>query len=166
MGNSTIVKDPHSEEIPYDDQKIPTNLGTSVQDALDNLYKKVNVSASPGFTWGRSGTNPGGTWLLNDTVPSNKSGREVFLYNSVIEKVYVANQDANSIKIGVYYHNGDSVGLTLLGTVTTGAVRSQDFTVSYSVPKGVQLALKIENNTPNGAKEPVIGILMVGTLTP
>ena len=119
-------------------------------------------SASPGFTWGRSGSVPASTWLQNETVPSNKSGRTVFLTNAVIKKIFIANEDALIIKIGVYSHDGNEAGLTLLGTVTTAASRTNSFNVSYGVAQNKQLALKIESDSPNSAKNIVAGILMSG----
>ena len=116
------------------------------------------------LTWGRSGTIPPSTWLLNDTTPSNKTGREVGLTGCSVVKVCVSNLDAAIIKVGVYYHSGDGLGMTLLGTVTTAAQRSNDFTVSWAVPQGRQLATRIETDSPNAAKEPVVGLHLLGTI--
>lgn len=122
------------------------------------------TSASPGFTWGRSGNTPAGTWLQNDTVPSNKSGRTVFLQNALVKKVFIANEDASILSVDVYYHDGNEVSLTLAGTVTTTAVRTSEFDVSYSIPKGKQLALKLSDTSATAAKNIVTGVLISGNL--
>jgi hypothetical protein len=124
----------------------------------------VKASASPGFTWGRSGSSPASTWLQNDTVPSNRTGRSVFLSNAIITKVFVANENALAIKVQIYSHDGNEIGLTLLGSVTTGAVRTSTFDVSYSVALNKQIALRIASDSPNSAQNVVAGILMSGTL--
>jgi len=157
------LHNPVAEEIPYDDQNIPTNLGDNTQKAIDNLYNKVATSASPGFTWGRSGTAPPNTWLLNDSVPSNTSGRTVFLNNAEIQNVFVANQDATSgIILGVYSHEGNEVNLTLLGTVTTIATRSNTFTVAFPIAVNKQIGIKIMPGSAS-SKNIVVGILIRGS---
>ena len=132
---------------------------------IEELVQQVfGSSASPGFTWGRSGATPADTWLLNDSVPSNKSGRTVFLTSALIKKVFIANEDAVILSVDVYYHEGNEVGLTLLGTVTTAAARTNEFNVAFSVPQGKQIALKISAASANAAKNIVAGILMSGNL--
>jgi hypothetical protein len=157
--------DPDASDVYLDDTHLPFEAD-DVQEGFEKLVNLVAISASPGFTWGRSGALPKNTWLLNDTVPSNNSGREVFLYNAHVETVYVANYDPQPVSFSIYYHSGASVGLTFLGTVTTGAVRSQDFPVYWAVPKGQQLAIKVDGATPNSGKEAVVGILLKGTIIP
>lgn len=165
MSKVIHLTDPDAQDVYLDDTNLPFTAD-DVQEGFEKLSTSFAVSASPGFTWGRSGVIPSGSWLLNDTVPANLSGREVFLYNAVVESVYISKQDTNIVKFSVYYHSGDSIGLTLLGSVTTGAQRGQDFAVSWAVPKGKQLALRIATDTPNSAKEPVVGLLLKGTITP
>jgi hypothetical protein len=124
----------------------------------------VATSASPGFTWGRSGNVSVGAWLLNESVPSNISGRNVFLSSALIKKVFIAQQDPVIVKYNIYHHVGDGLSLTLVGSVTTTAVRTYEVTVNFSVPKDVQLAVKIADDSPNSAKNPVVGVLIAGTL--
>ena len=161
-----VYKSPVARSIPYDDTIQTPLSGTSdVQDVIDWLKNQVAISASPGFTWGRSGNINSNTWLLNDSVPSNKSGRTVFLLNASVTRIFVANQDATAgIAVEVYTHDGDSVNLTLLGTVTTAAQRSNTFNVSYSVAYNKQLAIRL-SNTSVSAKNLVIGCLLQGTIS-
>jgi hypothetical protein len=146
------------------DPKTSGLLSTDVEEAILELNTKSNISASPGFTWGRSGNLPPGTWLLNDTVPSNVSGRTVFLHNAFVQNIYIANEYPTAgIVLGIYSHDGGEINLLQLGTVTTIASRSNSFAVSYSVAMGKQLAIKIESGS--AAKNLDCGILMKGTTT-
>jgi hypothetical protein len=155
-----------AKTVPYDDTiQTPLSGTEDVQAMLDYLKNKVSTSASPGFTWGRSGNVNANTWFLNDSVPSNTSGRICFLLNSSIEKVFIANEAATAgIQIEVYTHDGNSINLTLIGTVTTAAQRSNTFTVSYPVAFNKQIAIKLKNGSPAG-KNMVIGCLIKGDLT-
>jgi hypothetical protein len=159
-----IYKSPVSASIPYDDTiQTPLSGTDDVQEMLDWLKNQVAISASPGFTWGRSGTVNQNTWLLNDSVPSNLSGRVCFLNSASIIKVFVANQAATAgIVVEVYTHDGNSVNLTLIGSVTTLATRSNTFTVAYPVSLDKQIAIKIANGSPSGANM-VVGCLIKGS---
>lgn len=155
---------PVAEEVPYDDTiETPASGTEDVQAMLDYLKNKVAVSASPGFTWGRSGTVTASTWLLNDAVPSNTSGRLIFLNSAEIVKVFVANEDPTILTMHVYSHDGDSINLTLLGSVTTGATRSETFTVSYPVALNKQIAIRLAPGSASG-KNMVVGCLIKGSI--
>jgi hypothetical protein len=144
--------------VPFD----PTGSITSdnVQDAIVEIASR----SGPILTWGRSGTVPPSTWLLNDTIVSNKTGREVGLSGCKVTRVNVSKFDATIIKLGIYYHLGNSIGLTQLGTVTTAAQRSDDFGVNFPVPQGTQLAVRIESDSPNSATEPTVGLSLLGAV--
>lgn len=119
-------------------------------------------SASPGFTWGRSGNVSPNAWLTNDSVPSNISGRVNFLTGAIIKRVFVANETAVVFSVGVYYHEGNEVNLTLAGTVTTTAQRTNTFTTNFSIPDGKQIALRI---TSGSAKNVTSGVIISGSLS-
>jgi hypothetical protein len=164
MGNKSgpVYKSSVARSVPYDDQNIPTNLGDTVQEALDNLYNEAGVSASPGFSWGASGNITANTWLINDTVPSNKTGRNFPLYNGTLELVSVANEIANTFSIEIYEHDGTI--FTLLATVSLTAERSKEqaFT-GISITKGKELAIK---QVGGSSKNPVVQVIAKGTRTP
>lgn len=126
--------------------------------------QSVSTSASPGFTWGRSGNSPAGTWLLNESVPSNISGRTVFLSSALIKKVFISHQDAVIVKYDLYHHLGDGLSMTYIGSASTTASRTYSEDLNLSVPLNVQLAFKVASDSPNAAKNPVVGILLAGTL--
>jgi len=162
-----VYKSPVAGSVPYDDTiQTPASGTEDVQAMLDYLKHSVAVSASPGFTWGRSGNVGPSSWLLNDSVPSNVSGRTIFLISAQILKVYVANQDAQAnITFGIYEHSGDGTGMTLLGTVTTAASRSNTFSVAWNVTLNKQLAIKVASTSSASAKNPVVGVLLKGALS-
>lgn len=137
---------------------------TEVQSAIEELQYNLSNSASPGFTYGRSGNLPQSTWLLDDTVPSNKSGRVNFLNNCIIRKCFIANEDPTIIKVGIYTHDGDEVNLTLINTVTTLAQRTNYFDLSVPVPINKQIAIRIQSDSPNSAKNMDVGLLLQGNL--
>ena len=61
--------------------------GTGRDQYFIDPAEQIANSASPGFTYGRSGNLPSSTWLLNDTVPCNQSGRVNYLNNCFIKKM-------------------------------------------------------------------------------
>jgi hypothetical protein len=117
--------------------------------------------ASPGYTWGRAGTTTAGTWLLNEGVPSNKAGRTVFLATPIIYQLYSATEDLDTYVLTFYSHDGNSVNLTSLGTLTVTASRTGTSTVSLSFTSGKQLAIEL---TSGSAKNIVAGVIIKGTV--
>jgi len=135
-------------------------VAEDVQAAIDEVSNDVNTSASPGFSFGRASNVNAGTWLQNETVPSNKSGRYVYINNAVVERVFVSSENVDTFDIQVYYHDGDEVNLTLLGTVSVISARGGEFTVSWAVPSDKQLAIKLSSGA---ARNVVAGLELSGT---
>lgn len=134
-------------------------MSEDVQTAIEELANTVDTSASPGFTWGASGNTTSGTWLINDTVPSNKAGRSIFLTNATLEYVFVRCELATTIDIEVYEHDG--VTYTLITTVTLTATRAGDFPIaSLPLTTGKELAMKLSSGS---AKNPVVGCVLKGS---
>jgi hypothetical protein len=133
----------------------------NVQTAIDYLAGLSATSASPGFSFGRAGVVSAGTFLQCETVPSNVAGRWVYINSAVVRKVYVSNEVLGPFTAEVLYHDGNAVNLTSLGTVTTGAVYGQAFTVTWSVPPNKQLAIRV---TTGSAKNIVCGLELTGTV--
>ena len=164
--NKHITITPVASTVPYDDAIQSPASGTSdVQAMLDYLKNIAANSASPGFTFGRSGNLPVSTWLLNDTVPCNKAGRVNYLYNCTVSNIYVSNENPDIVKLAVYTHDGDENALTLVGTVTTAAQRTNSFSVSFSIGQNKQIAIKIADDSPNAGKNTDVGLVLRGTLT-
>ena len=160
-GNGRDEFTPIAEQIPFDKDNDPDCgfISEDVQAVIEELCHKVDTSASPGFTWGASGNIPSGTWLLNDTVPSNKSGRAIFLTSATLEQVFVRVENSTTVGIGVYEHDG--VTFTLLTTVNLVATRAGDFPIaSLALTSGKELAMKVESGS---AKNPVVGCILKGS---
>jgi hypothetical protein len=164
--NKHVTITPVAKAIPFDKDNDPgcEFVSTDVQGVIEELCERVATSASPGFTWGRSGNVNQNTWLLNDSVPSNLSGRICFLQNAAIRNIYIANEDATAgIVVEVWSHDGDEINLTLLGSVTTLAARSHTFSVNYLVAINKQIAIKIASTSATG-KNLVVGCLLFGDI--
>lgn len=152
---------PEAEDVCFDNSisQIP-NDPDNVQDAIDNLAAK----STPSFSFGRSGNSiPTGMWLLRPgSVPSNKTGIPMGTNLTKITMITVGNQDFNTFTVDLYEHEGDSVNLTYLTTVTMdGTARSKDFPVSVSITSGRQLACKIGSGS---AKNIGVDVILEGQL--
>ena len=55
--------------------------------AIRELANRVTASASPGFGWGAPGSIGAGSYLLNDSIESNKSGRLV-PFNGYVDRFF------------------------------------------------------------------------------
>lgn len=156
-----ISKNQVAESVPFDNDN-NNFVSEDVQAALEELDDKVGVSASPGFSWGRSGNSNSGTWLANDTVSSNVTGRTVNLIDPFITAVSIANENINTFDISFYEHDGDSINLTLIGTVSVVNVRSFNVFVNFSITQGKQLAVQVSSGS---AKNVVVGLQLSGQVT-
>lgn len=145
--------------VPFDNSSNGFS-STDTQSAIE----EIGSSASPGFSFGRSGNATAGTYLQNETVPSNVSGRWVFINNPVVKKVFVTNENITTFKIEVLYHDGNESGLTSLGTVTVTSAKGGYFDVNWSVPINKQLAIRIATDSPNSAKNVVCGLQLSGSV--
>lgn len=132
----------------------------NVQAAIDYLANIANTSASPGFSFGRAGVVAAGTYLQCETVPSNVSGRWVYINSAKVVRVFVSNEISGTFDIQVYYHDGNSINLTSLGTVSVSAAYGGAFVVNWSVPTNKQIAVKVATNS---AKNIVCGLELTGT---
>jgi hypothetical protein len=153
---------PVAEQVYFDPDNCDDINQENVQGAIEDLCGASAVSASPGFTWGKSGNVANNTWLLNESVPSNKAGRTVILNSPIITKIFSASEDADTYDLEVYEHEGDETNLTLLTTLSVVASRTGDSgTVSVAVTSGRQLAVKLVNGS---GKNVVVGTILKGTI--
>jgi len=128
-------------------------------DNVQGAIEEVGISASPGFSFGRSGNIPSNTWLNNEGVPSNKAGRYVYINNAEISRVFVSNEKVSTFDVEVFSHDGNEVNLTSLGTVSVVADRGDAFTVSWAVATDKQLAIKVSSGS---AKNLIAGLELKG----
>jgi hypothetical protein len=129
-----------------------------VQTAIDLLAGGAGSGASPGFTYGRSGNVGSNTYLLNDTVPSNVSGRTVPVTGFVSE-VFVAQELADTFSFKIQKRSGAS--FVDLATITVTSVRTTTASLSnVAVVKGDELSIVVSSGS---CKNPVIGFVVKGT---
>jgi len=118
------------------------------------------ISASPGFTWGKSGS-VSNTYLLNDTVPGNTAGR-LSPVDGFITTIFVSCEIATSTVIEIQRRTAGPT-FTILATVTLSAERKKTvlLAVQPAVAKNDELMIKV---TGPSIKNPVIGLIIKGTL--
>jgi hypothetical protein len=126
---------------------------------LKQILDRISTSASPGFGFGRSGNVNTNTWLLNESVPSNLTGRRIPFNNTTITKILVSNENANTFTIQIYEHDGTTY--TLLTSQNIVATRAATFSVNIAVTTNKELAVKL---TSGSAKNLVVGLILAGTL--
>lgn len=138
-------------------------VSTKTGPAIRELSTNLSQSASPGFSWGKSGTVNTNSWLLNEGVPSNTSGRVVTFSNAKIERIYSATQNLDSYTISIYEHEGDEINLTLLTTLVVSSSRKGDSgAISVNVTMDRQIGIKI---TSGSAKNMIVGMILSGENT-
>lgn len=130
-----------------------------IVEVLENTYSPVDTSASPGFSFGRSSNVLQGTWLLNESVPSNKAGRFVYINDASVQKIFVSNEISTTFDLEIYYHYGNEIGLTLVDTINVVSDYGGVFTIGQTVPTGSQLALKVSSGS---ARNIIAGLELLG----
>ena len=152
---------PVADEIGIDPTDVAclTNAET-VTEAFQEICALIGNSASPGFTWGRKNNITPGTWLENDGVISNVSGRTIGMVGAKIKKIQMANGAVNTFDISIYEHDG--VTFTLLTTVTFTAVRFESKDLDVAVTQGKQIAIEMSSGNANNLE---VGLLLSGTYT-
>ena len=150
-----------AQTVPYDDTvQTPLSGSDDTQGVIDYLKNKVATSASPGFSFGRSGNTPSGTWLLRPgSVPSNKTGIPIGFSSPKITLIAVGNELVSTFDIQIYEHEGDEVNLTLLTTVSIVSSRTATFNVDVPATAGRQLAVHVSSGS---CKNPGVDIQLSG----
>ncbi len=119
---------------------------TKIGDAIREAITIAGASASPGFSFGRSANVAVGTWLqIVGGVPSNRTGIPVAIENAELILVSVGNENLSTFEITIYEHDGDSINLTTLTTVSMINERTNTFVLSVAVTTGKQLAARLTN---------------------
>lgn len=130
---------PVAESIPFDNSS-----NEFISDNVQNAIEEIGASASPGFSFGREGSSANNTWLRRvGNIESNRVGVPVPVSSPQIVKIACATENIiTSYQVHIYQHEGNSVNLTLIGTVTVTGVRYQTFDVSWPIDEGKQLAVR------------------------
>jgi len=150
-----------AQTVPYDNTTsgIPE---TDVQGAIDYAISTGVASATPSYTFTRSGNIPENTFLYNGTVPSNRTGVPVMTLGAKIERMAVGTEDLNSYTVNIYTHNGDEINLALVHTQVVSSTRSAQYSVpSIDIPIGKQVAISITNGS---AKNISVSLIIKGTI--
>jgi hypothetical protein len=149
-----VKKTPVARSVPFDNS---TN-GFQAED-VQAAIEEIGASASPGFSWGRNGNSSTGTWLNNEGVSSNLSGRLVFISNPSLAVIFTANRNLSTYTLGVYTHDGNEINLTLVDTLVITSARGGFKTTNISIPAGKQLAVRVETGS---AQDIVAGVILKG----
>ena len=154
-----IARTQIANQVPYDNT-VSGLTAIDVQAAIDEIKFNASIAAAPGFSWGRSGTLPANTYLLNDTVPSNISGRPVPLNNGVITTAFMTQENAVIFSFKIQKRTG--VSFVDLSTITTSLQRAETFTsLNISVALNDEIAIKIVSGNPKNVD---VGLIIKGTL--
>lgn len=155
---SGVKKSQVAESIPFDNDGNGFAAET-VQDAIE----EIGASASPGFSFGRSGALSNNTWLRRPgNVPSNRAGVTVSIANPVVIGVSCANRNVETYEVEVYEHEGNEDNLTLLGIVTVSNATSQSFTVNFPATQGRQLAVRLGTTFSGNVRDLGVDLTLVG----
>lgn len=141
-------------------------VSENVQDAIDELSATAAVSASPGFTWGKSGSAGPGEYLYNDQVESNKSGRLVPLNNAIVTKFFVNNtKNTGTRKLQLVRRRPAQTGTwTVIASITLASGQyANAFDVSASVLLNDELAVRVASGS-NDFENAIVGIIINGTV--
>lgn len=133
-------------------------VSKNVEDAILELLAKAGVSASPGFSFGRSGTVTTGAYLTVDTVPSNITGRIVPI-NGNITKIFVGCENADTFTVGIQKRVG--AVYTDIATVSMVSSRKNTFSVSATVSIDDELCAYIKTGS---ARNVIVGLIIQGTI--
>ncbi len=113
------------------------------------------LPASPGFLYAAIDVKTAGFWLTSDVIPTNIAGIPVLFGDAVVIRAAVSTEIDTTYSLGIYQHEGNEVGLTLLGiiNVTTGGAKrfAFEFPIIYSSPN-VQLACRLLTGTTKNLK--------------
>lgn len=131
-----------AENIPFDNSTNGFEAET-VQEALT----EVGASASPGFSFGRSGYLSDGDWLKRaGDVPSNRTGVTIGIDNPVVYQIACSNRSVDTYTITIVEHEGNQVNLNTLGSVSVDNATGGIFEVNFSATKGMQIAVQLTSS--------------------
>lgn len=139
----------------FKDSDVTTEV--TLEDLLDG-----GNGASPGFSFGRRGSIAVNTWLRNEEVPSNRTGRIIAVNNPTAVLVAIANRNVTTFTVTFYEHDGNLIGLTTLGSVTITSARGGDQSISVPLTQGRQLAARL--TAGSGVQDLVVTVTVKGTV--
>lgn len=140
-----------------------TTLSAGFMSPADKVaLGQASVSASPGFTWGKSGTVPAGSYLTNDGVPSNTAGRLVPIATGAVTTIFVTAEINSTATIEVQRR----VGAVFTTIASLTLVNERKKTVELPSPPAVALNDEIAIHTSGASiKNPVVGLIIRGSIS-
>ena len=150
---STIEKSSVAKSISFDNS---TNgfISTDTQAAIE----EIGASASPGFSFSRSGTTLSGTYLQVDAVPSNQAGRIVPLNSGFVTDVFVSCQNASTFTIDFQKRVGATFTTFLTITITNSRKLTQSLT-GVPVTLGDEICARVGSGSVANV---VVGMIVRG----
>ena len=147
-----------AESIPFDND---SNGFTS--DDVQGAIEEIGASASPGFSFGRSGNLSANTWLRRPgNVNSQRAGVTVGIANPVIVEVACSNRNIETYDVEIYEHEGNQVNWTLLTTVSVVAARGGIFSVNVAATQGRQLAVRLGTTGSGNVRDLGVDLILKG----
>jgi hypothetical protein len=117
----------------------------------DFLSFSIESFSAPPFLMGRSGNTPSGTWLQNETVPTNIVGIPVFIDDGYIARIAIFNENVSTFTVEVYEHDGTT--FTLLHSTTLTAQKSRiEQDLNIPITYGKALAAYVSSGSAKNIK--------------
>lgn len=113
---------------------------TKTGPAIRELFNSGGNSASAGVIFGRASNTSATTWLQNEGVPSNRTGVPLDINNPELVKISAGSENLDTYTITIYEHEGDSINLTILDTISVVGSRNASKTTSINITPGRQIA--------------------------
>lgn len=155
---TAIKKSQVAESIPFDN-----DTNGFVSEDIQGAIEEIGASASPGYSFGRSGNLSQNTWLRRPgNVPSNRAGITVSIVNPKIVKVSCSNRNVETYEIKIYEHEGNQINLVLLETLTVTSSRGDVFDVDITVTEGKQLAVRLGNTFSGNVRDLGVDLVLTG----
>lgn len=149
---SSIKISPVAKSTPFDN-----SVNGFTSNNVQNAIEEIGASASPGFSFGRSGTSNVGTYLQVDSVPSNLAGRIVPLVTGFITDIFISCQNASTFNIQIEKRVGNT--FTLLHTETVTNQRKKTSSISIPIVLGDELCCKVSSGSVSNV---IVGLIVRG----
>jgi len=140
---------PVAYQIPIDNSSIDCiDTSETVQEGLQELCQKIQEvgnKASPGFTWGSSGAIKN-SYLQNDTVPSNLSGR-LCTVNGFLTNIFIITENSDdeyTLEIRKRIGNTFTTIVTLSAISSDGKRKYSTSGLTIPVSSGDELSAYIQ----------------------
>ena len=148
----------------------PSDLECTDKEDVHGVFKDIcfainhlSVTATPGFTWGDSGVIKN-AYLLNDSVPSNKSGRLVTITGQIVSIFIATESTTDEYTLQIRRRVGNT--FTTIATISADdgdGLRIYNLSISVAVAEGDELAAYLKKSGNKGATNPVCGIIIQGS---